>query len=200
MRARTLFLSAAALCAGGAFIFLLVTMVTGLPADAVPVNHESVSHEIDTVDAPRRIPVTLLIPSLDITAPVEPVGVNERGNMKTPSNFSSVAWYYPGSAPGQRGSAVFAGHLDNGLGIPGVFKHLKELALGEKIFITDEEGREIAFVVSEMATYPIAEVPLARVFAQIGTPMLVLITCDGTWVPAQKTYDQRLVVFATQVL
>src|SRR5581483_3680239 len=81
------------------------------------------------------LPARLIIPSLHIDAPVEYVGVNAAGNMRAPSNFTDVAWYDRGTVPGTQGSAVMDGHVDNGLGLPGVFKNLATLQPGADIYV-----------------------------------------------------------------
>ncbi len=62
-------------------------------------------------DLPRR----LRIPSLTIDAFVRHVGINEKGNMATPGNFTDTGWYKYGTVPGFVGSAVIDGHVDNAL-------------------------------------------------------------------------------------
>ena len=141
-------------------------------------------------------PSKLAIPSLNILADVQHVGLTAKGNMATPSNFTDVAWYKYGPAPGASGSAVIAGHLDSGLGFPGVFKNLIKISKGSEILVTDSEGVTLRFVVTEVNSYPYASVPTESVFSITGEPRLALITCGGRWVPGEKTYDRRLVVYA----
>ena len=116
--------------------------------------------------------------------------------MAAPSSFSDVGWYKYGPTPGELGSAVFAGHVDNGLGLPGVFKRLDELRPGDELHVQTEEGEDIRFTVSEVEVYPYDAVPTDRLFEQEGAPHLNLVTCTGSWVSGERTYDARLVVYA----
>jgi LPXTG-site transpeptidase (sortase) family protein len=116
--------------------------------------------------------------------------------MRAPARFSEVSWYAPGTVPGARGSAVFAGHVDNGLGLAGVFKHLDELNVGDDIYVEAEDGTTKHFVVAGRASYPYDAVPNDILFNRADTARLNLITCGGTFLPLARTYDRRLVVFA----
>ncbi len=149
-----------------------------------------------TPDAPRR----LIIPSLEINAVVQKVGVNKKGSMGVPSNYRDVAWYSKGAFPGDEGSAVIAGHYDNGLGLSGVFKYLSEIKIGDEIEIDTVSGRKIKFVVTGTQTYDYNDPAATAIFAAAdGERLLRLVTCGGNWVAADKTYDKRIVVTAVPV-
>ena len=147
------------------------------------------------VAASSSDPVRLIIPSLHINAAVQYVGVKADGSMGTPNNFTDVAWYKYGTTPGQLGSAVIDGHVDNGLGLDGVFKHLQDIQVGADIFVQEKDGQQLHFKVIDIETYPYKNVPLQTVFAQTDAARLNLVTCEGVWVPNGKTYDHRLVVY-----
>lgn len=144
---------------------------------------------------PSEDPSRLKIPSLGIDAKVQQTGVNSKGNMGVPTNYTDVAWYKDGTVPGQRGSAVVDGHVDNGLALAGVFKHLSELKKGDDVYVITKTGRSLHFVVEEVVLYPYKNVPLERLFMRADNARLNLVTCDGAWVKSEKTYDQRLVVY-----
>lgn len=144
-------------------------------------------------------PVHILIPSIGVDAYVEKLGLTTSGNMAAPASYSDAGWYEFGPLPGSPGSAVIAGHVDNGLGFAGVFKHLDALQPGDTITLVAADGLMRAFVVSELRTYPYTAVPDAMLFATSGSPRLVLITCAGSLLYLKRTYDHRLVVFAQPV-
>ena len=141
-------------------------------------------------------PVRLVVPTLAIDAAVQRVGITKKGSMGVPSNFTDVAWYRDGVTPGQYGSAVIDGHVDNGLGLSGVFKHLPDLAVGDSVYVVTVTGKRLHFVVDAVKVYSYEDVP-ADVFAQSDVSRLNLITCEGKWVPKDRTYDHRLVVFTS---
>ncbi|MDD5318455.1 MAG: class F sortase, partial [Candidatus Pacebacteria bacterium] len=121
--------------------------------------------------------------------------VTSSGNMSTPHNFTDVGWYKYGTAPGMTGSAVIAGHLDNGFSLAGVFEHLADLKPGDDVSIVTADNKLLHFTVIESDTYPYQVVPLQRIFNQSDGSYLNLITCQGQWTADYTTYDHRLVVY-----
>lgn len=148
---------------------------------------------------PDEMPARLIIPKLGIDTNIQYVGLTADGNMGVPNNFTDVAWYKYGAVPGERGSAAIAGHLDNGLSLAGVFKRLSELAPGDDVYVERKNGEHIYFKVTEVELYNYKEVPLERLFERKDGMYLNLITCDGSWIRNERTYDQRLVVYTRLV-
>lgn len=148
---------------------------------------------------PEEQPDRLVIPALEIDAHVQYVGLTARGAMGIPSNFTDVAWYKYGPAPGFLGSAVIDGHVDNGLSLPGVFKHLGDLKVGDDVYVFRKDGTQLHFTVRAVKTYNYKQVPVDRVFSRSDSAYLNLITCDGVWVKSERTYDERLVVYTELV-
>lgn len=140
-------------------------------------------------------PHSLKIPSLGVSAEVEPVGAKADGTMGTPQNFDHVSWWSLGAKPGGEGSAVFAGHVNNALTKSGVFANLSKISKGAYVVVEDAEGRSLVYRVTSVEQYP-ANASTEKLFATSGNKQLVLITCDGAWVPSAKTFDTRLVVIA----
>jgi len=145
------------------------------------------------------IPARLKIPSLGIDANIQQTGITKSGAMGTPTNFTDVAWYKYGPVPGQLGSAVIDGHVDNGLSLAGVFKHLGDIQKGADLYVDTKAGQTLHFVVTDVESYPYKSVPVNDIFAKADRPRLNLITCEGRWVKADKTYDQRLVIYTQLV-
>lgn len=154
---------------------------------------------VQTPVATSSLPSRLIIPALSINAHVQDLGINSIGNMQAPDNFVDVGWYKYGTVPGYQGSAVIDGHVDNGLGLAGVFIRLDQIKVGDDVYVQTVGGSTLQFVVSDIETYPYQNVPTNVVFAQNDAARLNLITCDGTWVNGQDTYNERLVVFTTYV-
>ncbi len=65
---------------------------------------------------------------------------------------------------------------------------------GDKLYIQDAKGTAIAFVVRKSRTYDSGNTE--DVFTRNDSAHLNLITCDGVWDVAKKSYNKRLVVFA----
>jgi len=144
---------------------------------------------------PDEYPVRLVIPSLHIDANVQYVGITAHGTMSVPNNFTDVGWYKYCPLPGASGSAVMAGHVDNALALPGVFKHLQDIQQGADVYVLEKNGGQLHFVVDDVETYDPTSAPTGRIFENVGSPHLNLITCEGTWVQSEHQYDHRLVVY-----
>ena len=147
--------------------------------------------------AAAAAPTRLLVPSINVNATVEQVGMDPQGRMGVPSQASNVAWFKLGAAPGDVGNAVIAGHLDwtNG---PAVFWYLGRVHRGDAITVVRADGSTAKFVTDSSATVPYNE-STDSLFTIDGPPSLTLITCAGAWDRARNTYLQRLVVHATLV-
>ena len=156
----------------------------------------TLAEKLRVVGAP---PERIIIPSIGVNAYVQKVGINHKGDMGIPSNFSDVGWYKYGPLIGNAGSAVVAGHVDNALALDGVFKHLGELVPGAKIKIVTEKGQTVRFVVYDIQTYLYDNVPTELVFKKDDDAYLNLITCGGKWLGEKHSYDQRIVVYAKRI-
>jgi LPXTG-site transpeptidase (sortase) family protein len=140
------------------------------------------------------LPLRLIIPVINVNAKIQYLGVTPNGEMEIPSNATDVGWFKLGPRPGERGSAVIAGHLDGENGEAGIFINLYKLKKGNKLYIKDAKGKTISFVVRESRIYDPGYAN--DVFSGSGSAYLNLITCDGVWDGAKKSYSKRLVVFA----
>jgi len=147
----------------------------------------------NTFSTPKR----LIIPNIHVDAAVQDVGVTETGAMGVPTNAVDVGWFDLGPRPGEGGSAVIAGHFDDENGNAGVFANLSKLKRGDKLYIKESNGKTVSFVVSTSLLYDPGHAD--DVFNASSSAHLNLITCDGTWDSAQKSYTKRLVVFSVIV-
>ncbi len=141
-------------------------------------------------------PQTLTIPSLNIKASVESVGMDSQGRMDVPKNDFNVAWYNLGFKPGDKGSSVIDGHFDRASGGPAVFYHLGDIKNGEKILVSNGNGKTLTFIVTKKEYYPFDAFPLEEVFNTTDKPRLNLITCDGVYDTSTHNYSQRLVIYS----
>jgi sortase A len=142
----------------------------------------------------------LKIPSINVDAPVEYVGLTEGGAMDVPKGPSNVAWFDLGTRPGEKGSSVIAGHSGYKNNIPAVFDNLYKLKKGDKIYVEDEMGATTTFVVRKIQNYD-PDADATDVFSSTdGKIHLNLITCGGAWNATKKTHSKRLVVFTDKVV
>jgi len=151
---------------------------------------------VSTLPEDLKPPSRLIIPSISVDAAVQEVGLTKNKEMGIPTNFTDVGWYKHGPIPGEAGNALIDGHVDNALALPGVFKYLADLKVGDEIYVLDKEKKETRFVVTSIDSYRYDEVPVADIFGDTDKRLLRLITCGGRWVRASKTYDTRIIVTA----
>jgi len=141
-------------------------------------------------------PRSLTIPVIALDREIIDVGITDEGNLDVPPNYTQVGWYKYGTLPGQVGSAVLDGHVDNGSTIPGPFKRLREVNVGDDIFVTAADGTKLHYVVTQSKVYMTTEFPGELVFHDKSGKLLKIITCHGRFVKSMDTYDQRLIVTA----
>ena len=101
----------------------------------------------------KTFPVRLKIPSINVDANIQQVGVSDNGEMDVPSNTVDVGWFKLGPRPSEKGSAVLAGHFNGENGTAGVFANLHKLKKDDMLYIEDDKGTLTAFVVRESRTY-----------------------------------------------
>jgi LPXTG-site transpeptidase (sortase) family protein len=139
------------------------------------------------------LPVKLIIPPINVSADIQYLGVNPKGEMAVPGNIVDVGWFKLGPLPGEIGSAVIAGHFNGVNNQAGVFANLDKLKPGDKLSVIDDKGVSVTFVVRESRLYDSGFAD--DVFSQNDSAHLNLVTCDGLWDKVKKSYTKRLVVF-----
>ncbi|MDQ3077150.1 MAG: class F sortase [bacterium] len=144
-------------------------------------------------------PQRLIIPAIRVNAPVVAMGVTPEGRMAVPDNFTHIGWYGLGTRPGTIGSAVMGAHVDNGGRVSGVFKKLQYLKIGNVIYSIDTNGATSTFKITSIKVYNYRTPVTNDVFLSNDKARLNLITCYGTWLPKENTYNKRLIVFAELV-
>ncbi len=143
------------------------------------------------------LPKRLKIPEINVDANIQHVGVSARGNMAVPTNYSDVGWFRRGPRPGEGGTSVINGHLDNGFGLKAVFWDLPKLQKGNEIIVETDAGERVTFTVTEAKVVAYDDPNAARfVLQKEEVPTLRLITCSGNWNSVEKTYEERLIITA----
>ena len=143
----------------------------------------------------KNHPTRFYIPTLKIDATVQEVGITKNGNIASPRNFSDVGWYKYGILPGKKGTSVIDGHVDNGLALPGVFSNLKNIRIGDNVYVETKNKKNLKFVVEKIEVYDY-NAGTKDIIIDSDTSRLVLITCTGNWISNLRTHDKRLVVTA----
>ena len=104
-----------------------------------------------------------------------------------------MGWFDLGPIPGEKGNAVIDGHFDGKNGEAGVFTNLYKLKPGDKLYVEEDKGVTVTFVVREGRLFDPGYAD--TIFSRSYSSHLNLITCDGVWNGINKSYSKCLVVF-----
>ena len=126
------------------------------------------------------------------------MGVAEDGQMDIPDDVDRVGWYRFGPAPGDDGSAVVAGHVDDAEQGLGVLSPLRDADVGTEIVLTDAAGTTTHWRVVSRELIDKQVLPLDRIFTPAGPPRLTIVTCGGPFLPEIGSYRDNVVVVAEQ--
>jgi Sortase domain len=141
---------------------------------------------------PRRI----RIPSIRVDAPLTGLGLTSAGSLDVPpaDDKNLAGWYEAGTMPGETGTAIVAGHVDNARG-PAVFYDLGALTKGSTIEVDRRDGSTAVFTVDAVQVYAARNFPDEKVYGAAARPELRVITCGGGYSKATG-YQGNVVVFA----
>lgn len=169
------------LCAG--------LVVGGLVLPSEEARPRSPYRSLDPAD-----PVLLLVPSVDIEAPIVPIAVSEDLVLDPPRDVEAVGWWNRSAQPGaDTGSTVIAGHSVHTGG--GALDPLRDARRGAVVDVRTAEGT-MRYLVQRKVVYDKDELAVnaVSIFGQDGGEgRLVLISCtdwDGT------AYASNVVVYA----
>jgi LPXTG-site transpeptidase (sortase) family protein len=141
------------------------------------------------------LPTRLAIPKIKVDASLESVYLTPQGAVGAPETPSLAGWFDLGPRPGEKGTAIIVGHFGWKNDTPAVFDNLSTLQKGDKVYVQDEKGDTVTFVVREVRTYGPNDDTSGVFSSTDGNAHLNLITCGGVWDAAQHSYSARTVVF-----
>jgi hypothetical protein len=145
-------------------------------------------------------PIQVVIPSINVKAPVFDVGLAADGSIAVPPlpRHNEAGWYDGGPTPGQVGPAILVGHADTRTG-PSIFHDLIKLRPGSTVEVTRRDRKVAIFEVNSIEHFDKAKLPGQRVYGDYSRPGLRLITCGGQWIGGSIGYSDNIVVFASLV-
>lgn len=148
---------------------------------------------------PYAAPDRVSIPSIRVDAPVMPVGLDADGwvGAPPPEDPNLAGWFTGAVSPGEKGTAVVVGHVDNRQG-PAVFYGLGALKKGNRVEIRRKDGKTAVFEIYGIEVFEKNDFPGDRVYGSKGTPELRVITCGGGF-SKQSGYAGNVVAFARLV-
>ncbi|GAA4921867.1 LPXTG-site transpeptidase (sortase) family protein [Actinomycetospora succinea] len=147
-------------------------------------------------------PISLDIPAIGVSTPVNDVGLNPDGTLEVPApgpQYDQAAWYRGSPTPGRVGPSVIIGHVDSAADGPSVFYDLGRLRPGDRVTVTVADRSVRAFEVGSVRRVPKDAFPRLEVYGDTAGPELRLITCSGPFDAAERSYEDNTVVFARLV-
>jgi hypothetical protein len=142
----------------------------------------------------RGPPTRLRVKAIGVDTSLETLKLGTDGELQPPKTNERAGWYADGTAPGDVGPAVLAGHVDSKRG-PAVFYRLREITAGDRIEVTRGD-RTVTFTVTSTAWYPKRAFPTEEVYGPTPDRQLRLITCGGVYDRSLRSYQDNLVVYA----
>ena len=146
----------------------------------------------------RSEPVTLRIPAIGVSLRLSTLGLNADGTVQVPVKDQAPGWFRLGPTPGQMGSAVILGHVDDYKG-PAAFYRLRSLGAGDKVDVGLANGAVAHFTVTSVASYLKTQFPAQQVYASHGYRALQLVTCGGQFNSSTGHYLSNTVVYTSLV-
>ncbi|MDN0194360.1 class F sortase [Streptomyces sp. S.PNR 29] len=145
---------------------------------------------------PAAPPDRIRIPSIRVDAPLTGLGLTPGGGLDVPpaARENLAGWYEAGSTPGETGTAIVAGHVDNADG-PAVFYDLGALKKGSTVEVHRRDGTVAVFTVDAVEAYTAEDFPDEKVYGAARRPELRVITCGGDY-SRSTGYQGNVVVFA----
>ncbi|MFI6434527.1 class F sortase [Streptomyces sp. NPDC050759] len=145
---------------------------------------------------PPSPPDRVRIPAIGVDAPLMGLALTRSGSLDVPpaGRKNLAGWYEAGTTPGETGTAILAGHVDNAEG-PAVFYDLGALRKGRAIEVDRRDGSVAVFTVDAVEVYDAKDFPDEKVYGAASRPELRVITCGGGY-SRQTGYRGNVVVFA----
>jgi sortase (surface protein transpeptidase) len=133
---------------------------------------------------------------------VESVGSGQKsaGQLDDPENLWNFGWFKGSPAPGVKGEGIYTCHSGREAGTRKTLlcNELVELKNDDEIIVEVASGKKFTYLVREVKVVPYREVDMVEFQNTIPgyEQGLSLMSCTGTWMVAENTYDHRLTVRA----
>ncbi|MFC7510816.1 sortase domain-bontaining protein [Streptomyces thermocarboxydus] len=135
---------------------------------------------------PPSPPDRVRIPAIGVDAPLTGLGLTPAGSWTCRPTVRTWPLVRGGHHPGERGTAIVAGHVDNADG-PAVFYSLGALRKGSTIETDRRDGTVAVFTVDAVEAYDARDFPDEKVYGAASRPELRVITCGGGYSPRRAT-------------
>lgn len=172
--------------------------IVGMSLDESKVSQSDIDNYATADNEPKYVSISSL--NLD-TARVRSVGLDSNNFIEYAKNINDVAWYNASAKPGQGYGVVVINGANTGSKANGAFYNLDYLKKNDKITITTGNNKLYTYHVVKRQIMSLKD------FASNGMKLLMtpttpdveglnLVTYAGEWVPRDKQYTQRVIVYA----
>jgi len=148
-----------------------------------------------------RDPRYIRIPELGVISRIKNMGVTGAGAVDAPKNIYDTGWYNGSVRPGSStGSSLILGHVSGWTG-PGVFKNISRLVPGSQFEVEKGNGEVVRYSVTRTQQIPLDQVNMSEILGTevAGQHDIKLMTCSGRYNKETRSYEDRFVVYATQI-
>lgn len=146
----------------------------------------------------QNAPTRVDIPSLGVSMPIKPSGVNRYGGAAIPTNPAVAGWYRFGSVPGApRGATVLMAHVDDAQRL-GPLAAMASLSPGDRINVTTSDG-SVSYHVDRVGRVPKDDLDTDALFSRNSAPRLHVVTCGGPFDEEEGGYRDNVVAVAVPV-
>jgi sortase (surface protein transpeptidase) len=156
--------------------------------------------EFDNYTSAPSLPRYIFIPKIGVRAIVRELGLTADNQIAAPDNVFDTGWFIGSSKPGQSGAVLIDGHVSSWT-THGVFYSIKSLVAGDAIRVELGGGNTINYKVVKTVVYDYQDVDISKLLAPVitGQPGLNLITCTGDVISGTNDFNERVVVYSTQI-
>jgi LPXTG-site transpeptidase (sortase) family protein len=182
------------------FVLILAMVIAGFAIPSPGVGTPGPGFKEHSQYHPLARPATpeqLIVPSIDLRAPVLPIEVHSNGTLYPPSDYHEVGWWTGSAKPGATsGQTLITGHTVHTGG--GVMDRLGGLRPGDLIKVRTKIGT-VEYLATKIFVYTKAQLAKHRqdLFGQDRKDYrLVLVTCTG-WTGTE--YTSNIIVFASEL-
>lgn len=175
-----------------------VSALTAPKIDESDVTEDQLTAHKVAASHPRFVSV----PALGVTkSRVISAGINDFGNLETPTNIHDTAWYDKSATPGLGYGAVMIDGHSGGYSKDGVFSKLDTLKIGTPITVERGDGKLFTYLVTSNRTMTLEEANATGMKDLLKSTDpnkegLSLISCAGNYVPKLQGFDHRVMVRA----
>lgn len=176
--------------------------------NSTPAGNSTPVGKITPMPTPKATPVPNNAPyapkyvhfvGYDISCPIDPVGLDSKGEMYVVKSAFRAGWYEKSGDPVHGGNIIIAGHNRYSSKL-GYFSIIKDrMKVGDMLILEMHSGEHAYYMVESINQYPYDDVP-DSVMMTGGKNRLTLITCLGDYSLQIHTSKHRVIAVCVPVV